>query len=83
MGASGRQLCLCFTGATVVKVKKWWTIQSFYKRRSPDDLNVALEKCDEFLHQASEEEWNLQTWRWAPFSVEVLIVAGDCDCQII
>jgi asparagine synthase (glutamine-hydrolysing) len=35
-----------------VRVQKWWNIHDYYKQRSPDDFNTALNKVDQLLHQA-------------------------------
>ena len=35
-----------------VKVQRWWNIHSFYKQRSTDDFNLALNTVDELLHRA-------------------------------
>jgi asparagine synthase (glutamine-hydrolysing) len=35
-----------------VKITKWWNIHSFYLKRSADDFQTALEKCDQMLHMA-------------------------------
>ncbi len=35
-----------------VNIKKWWNVQDFYLQNSTDSLEQALEKTDNFLHQA-------------------------------
>jgi asparagine synthase (glutamine-hydrolysing) len=35
-----------------VRVRKWWNIHSFYKQRSADTFDNALDKVDHFLHEA-------------------------------
>jgi asparagine synthase (glutamine-hydrolysing) len=33
-----------------IKEERWWNITSFYKSKSEDDFETALQKTDEFLH---------------------------------
>ncbi len=35
-----------------VTVRKWWDINRFYRQRSPDSFQAALEKTDAMLHEA-------------------------------
>lgn len=37
---------------TVVKVKEWWNIHSFYQQINTDDFTTALTKVDDMLHEA-------------------------------
>ena len=37
---------------TVVKVKEWWNIHSFYQQKNTDDFTTALTKVDDMLHEA-------------------------------
>ena len=35
-----------------LRIKKWWNIQEYYANRSNDDIDTALRKVDEVLHDA-------------------------------
>ncbi|HLG38021.1 MAG TPA: asparagine synthase (glutamine-hydrolyzing), partial [Chitinophagaceae bacterium] len=35
-----------------VKPQKWWNIHTFYQQKSADNFDTALNKVDQFLHQA-------------------------------
>ena len=37
---------------TVVKVKEWWNIHSYYQQKNTDDFTTALTKVDDMLHEA-------------------------------
>lgn len=36
----------------IPRIREWWNIHSYYKQKSNDELDVALEKVDTILHEA-------------------------------